>query len=223
MNLLNLPRSTIVNRNIPKNAFDKHTNTRQKRVLTDTVSKISWVNKISPETVNLPANDIHEIQVFEILLKEQKDIATVLQVIDKAIPYHIIFVQFFQEQISISASKKHPHPTSEDNAVIDWTFCSGWRSRQNLDCQLNLKKSIDYIFSDLCAQLSGYMIDREASIEDIIARDQKIYYLRKDIDLLKTSIRKSPQFNLTVELNLELKHKESQLRAIVETKAYRNE
>ena len=219
MSLLNLPRSTIVNRNIPKNAFDKFTNARQKRVLTEVVSKITWSNKISPETVNLPAKESFEIQVFEVLLKEQKDVSTVLTVIDKAIPYHIIFVLLFHDQVFLSVSKKHPHPTSEDTAVIDWTFCSGWQLRHNFSYQLNLKKSIDFIFSDLCKQLSGYRKNTDESLETIIARDQQIFHLRKDIDKLKTSIRKSQQFNLTVELNLELKHKEILLRDLVETKA----
>jgi hypothetical protein len=52
--------------------------------------------------VNLEAKDINEIQVFRIELKAKEDIKTVLDIIDKSIPYNIIFVVQFESSVYIS-------------------------------------------------------------------------------------------------------------------------
>ena len=54
----------------------------------------------------------------------KKFIEKLLEIIDKSIPYHIIFVLNFEDQVKISVAQKHLHPTNENNAVIDWTFKS---------------------------------------------------------------------------------------------------
>ena len=113
MYLFNLPYTTVVNRVIPKNAFDKYANTKQRRLFTDRALGVTWTHKISPYTVNLEAREIREIQVFEIELKFREDMKTILDIIDKAIPYHIIFIPAFTGEAYISLSVKHPHPGDE--------------------------------------------------------------------------------------------------------------
>jgi hypothetical protein len=92
MEYFNLPANTIVQRVVPKNSFDSFTNTKQKEMFTKEIAKIVWSNSISAGTINLQGKDISEIQIFTIELKGQKEIKTVLDIIDKVIPYHIIFV-----------------------------------------------------------------------------------------------------------------------------------
>ena len=90
MDLFSLPHTAAVNRIIPKNAFDEYANTKQKRQFTDLISRIIWTYKLSPATINLEALEIKEIQIFEIELKIREDIGTILELIDKSIPYHIV-------------------------------------------------------------------------------------------------------------------------------------
>lgn len=118
-----------------KNAFDPHTNTRQRKLLKDKVQRITWVNKLSSETINLHGKDIREIQIFKIELKIREKIDSVLDIVDKAIPYHLIFWVQHEDSAYISVSAKHPHPVNDDNAVIDWTFRSGWFDLAN--CPIN--------------------------------------------------------------------------------------
>lgn len=65
--MFNLPKSTEVNKFIPKNAFDTYTNAKQKKLIAEKISRITWNNKISFETVNLRGSSIEEIQLFEIV------------------------------------------------------------------------------------------------------------------------------------------------------------
>ena len=96
MSFFNLPKQTQVNKSIPKKTFDSYINSKQKKLFIDIIDKIKWTNKLSTETINLEGKEISEIQVFEIILRRKEDIEKLLEIIDKSIPYHIIFVLTFR-------------------------------------------------------------------------------------------------------------------------------
>src|ERR1700761_3638040 len=149
MRLSALPASTLVNRIIPKNAFDGFTNNRQKQLFSSQIERIRWTNKLSLETINLAGKIIKEIQVFEITLRSEVNIHTLLDVIDKAIPYPIIFQIQFGDKYQLRATSKHLNPLNENTAVIDWTFGSEWTSASD-KLSLPLEKTLDHIFFEAC-------------------------------------------------------------------------
>jgi len=204
MSYFNLPISTNVNRFIPKNAFDAFTNAKQKKKFTDIIDKITWLNKLSKETINLTGKEVQELQIFEIKLKEECYPKDLLDIIDKSIPYQIIFVLSYQDAILISTSKKHNHPLNQDNAVVDWSFSTQWLISNENCYQLNLKISIDFVYADFCSQLSNYTQEQK-DITKIIDYDKNIKGLKKQIAELKKAIRAEKQFKKKVELNIQLK------------------
>jgi hypothetical protein len=211
MNYFNLPDSTFVKRIIPKNAFDDYTNTRQKKEFAKVVEKIRWLNKISKETINLEFNEIQEIQIFEIELREKKEIPKLLEVIEKAIPYHIIFLVHYKDEAYISTTKKHPNPLDENKSVIDWTFKSDWFKLSESKYILELRKNIDFVYKTFCLKISGAKLPEETPIAELINNQEKIKTLKNEIDSLKSQIAKEKQFNKKVELNLKLKEVENNL------------
>lgn len=215
MDYFSLPETTRVRRIIPKNTFDSYTNSQQKKLFSDKIARITWMQKISKETVNLPSNEISEIQVFKIELKVKEDISAILAIIDKAIPYHIVFIVEHGDEIYISASKKHSNPGNENTSVIDWTFKSEWFLATESKCRLRLKQNIDAVFKDICIQL----LDRDdlvnRSMDSIINAQQQIDALQREISRIKSSITNSRQFNRKVELNLLLKEKELKLKELI--------
>src|SRR5665811_603852 len=126
MGLFQLPPATQVNRIIPKNAFDKYTDSKEKREFIGKVEKIRWLHKISPDTTNLSFKAVAELQIFELSLRLKDEIPDLVKIIDRSIPYPIIFILTFGEELRLSISKKHQHPTNEDNSVLDWSFTSPW-------------------------------------------------------------------------------------------------
>ena len=214
MDFFNLPSRTKVGRVVPKNAFDEYTNTKQKKQFTDGIQRITWTHKLSSETVNLEAKDIKEIQVFKVELKEQTDILKILEIINKAIPYHIVFWVEFKEQAYISTAAKHPHPTNEDISVVDWTFASDWFNMAITPFQFNLKGSLDTVFKDLCVQLTGKPDLSKKSMDSILQNQQEIDQLKKEVAKLKSAISRSKQFNEKVDLNLKLKEAEKKMKKI---------
>ena len=214
MELFNLPIRTKVGRVIPKNAFDEYTNTKQKKEFTDYIQRITWTNKLSKDTINLDGRDVQEIQVFKVELKLKTDITKVLEIINKAIPYHIVFWVEFNNHAYITTAAKHPHPTNDNISVIDWTFTSDWFEKNKNSYMLNLTGSLDSVFKDLCVQLTGKADLSEKPMDLILENQQEVDRLQKEIARLEAAISRSKQFNKKVELNLRLRKAEKELREI---------
>lgn len=214
MELFSLPHTAKVNRVIPKNAFDSYTTAKQKKLFTELISRITWTHKLSPDTINLEAKDIKEVQIFKVELKVKQDIQTVLDIIDKSIPYSIIFVVEYASMIYLSTSSKHTHPINEDNAVIDWTFKTEWFKPSENKYTLQLKKSIDTVYYDFCRQLSSMSEHLQMSFKQLIEYQQQKKLLEKEIVKIRDKIKLCNQFNLKVELNISLKQKLSILKSL---------
>lgn len=201
MQIFDLPKHTNINKVIPKNSFDKYTNTKQKKLFVDVVERIKWMHKLSKESINLSGRDVLEIQIFEIELRKKEKIAVLLDLMDKSISYQIIFILRFKGEFLISASQKHPHPTNDNQAVIDWSFRSEWMPENRNPFSLNLKGSLDDIFNDLCFQISG---KEKMSISELIQHEAEIKRLSDESARIESAMKKAKQFNEKVELNLRL-------------------
>lgn len=215
MDLFSLPHTTKINRVIPKNAFDSYTTSKQKKLFAELVARITWTHKLSPDTINLEARGIKEIQIFRVELKVKQEIQAILDIIDKSIPYNIIFVIEYESMICISTSSKHPHPTNRNYAVIDWTFKTDWFHFSQNKYTLRLKKSIDAVYHDFCIQLSGKSTMVNKPLQDLIVFMRKVDELKKEIVKIKLAIASSKQFKHKVDLNIQLKDKENELNSLL--------
>ena len=100
--MLHLPRSTEFNRRIPKQKFYENLSVTPalKRVFVEQIKTIYWRNKIAASTMNLAAGGaVTELEVFELQLNQQSLDEAVLKLIDKEIPYHILFLLSFEGKV----------------------------------------------------------------------------------------------------------------------------
>lgn len=211
MSFFQLPIQTKKDKSIPKNAFYEYATTKQKQLFVDVVDKIRWQNKLAPDTINLSGIEVQEIQIFEIQLKQRKNIESVLPIIEKAIPYHIIFVIVFNDEVMLYTSQKHAHPVNENNAVVDWVFKTGWFADKKEEYQLNLKVSLDKIFEDFCFKISNNNIASEEDLKSLIEKEQKIQELKNQISKIEAQIKRTKQFNKKQPLNHELNELKKEL------------
>ncbi len=201
--MFDLPESTIVNKVIPKNSFEKYANTSQRKQFAEFVQKIIWLNKLSLETTNLNGIQIKEIQVFLIELKKKQKIDSILSIIDRAIPYPIIFSVSFESTFYCSVSQKHPHPLNEDNAIIDWTFRTDWFDISDKQLTIILKKNLEAVFENFCSQIVQPK-SRISGLNLLADYDKRLKILQKEKERLLIAINTCKQFNKKVELNLKL-------------------
>ena len=199
MSFFQLPIQTKKDKSIPKNAFYEYATSKQKQLFVDVVDKIRWQNKLAPDTINLSGVEVQEIQIFEIQLKQKKNIESVLPIIEKAIPYHIIFIIVFNDEVMLCTSQKHAHPVNENNAVVDWVFKTDWFVDKKEEYQLDLKVSLDNIFEDFCFKISNN--SNLASEEDL-----------KSLIELEAQIKRTKQFKKKQPLNSKLNTLKSELK-----------
>jgi|ERR1035437_121134 hypothetical protein len=214
MDFLNLPHRTRVQKVVPKNAFDWFTNTKQKKLFADKVHRITWTHKLSEDTLNLESKEIKEIQVFRVELKVKEEIQSLLDIIDKAIPYNIIFFVDYDDCMYISTSVKRHHAINATLSVIDWTFRSGWLSTSENNYHIVLKNSLDAVYKDFCVKLTGKPKLLSRSLSEIVKNQQEIKAIKNEIERLKSQITKCKQFNEKVEMNLAIKEKERALKEL---------
>jgi hypothetical protein len=169
MKVFDLPYSTEVNKVIPKNAFETYSSPKQKKQFTELVQKITWLNKLSVETTNLNSIEIKEIQIFHFELKSKQKIDSLITVVDKAIPYPIVFIISIENEYYISTSKKHLHPLNHDNAIVDWRFESEWFIKGKSKFEFNLKRNLDEVFFDFCNQLVSPSKQILKTVDDVVA------------------------------------------------------
>ena len=215
MEIFALPERARVNKVVPKNAFDSYATPKQKKLFSSLIARITWLYKLSPETVNLEGRDVKELQIFKVELKLKDDPQSLLNLIDKSIPYNIIFIVEHNEEIFVSTSAKHLHPLNEDNAVIDWTFKTDWISHSLFKYELPLRKSLDSVYQDFCIQLAGKPELSRKTLADLVQFKIQTTALEREIERLKTSIKNCKQFNQKVEYNLLLKEKEEELKRLI--------
>ena len=203
----NLPKSAFVNKFIAKTKFyDKvHLSTRLQNEFIRIIQRITWQYKLAEETIGISKTEnVTEIQVFEIELKKQKIPLNALKIIDKTIPYQILYVLVYKENIAYGISLK------ENNQVKNYYF-SGWNEETDFDFTgITLEK----VYQKLIKCFIASEAREKEDFEEIIKTHNAIRTLEKDILSLESKIKREKQFNRKVELNKTLLEKKRQLKSI---------
>ncbi len=209
MTYFNLPESTIVDRFIPKSKFfEKATvNSKLKQEFTDGIKRITWAYKLSEHTVNIVGTEnIEELHIFHIELKNREIPKKVLQIIDKTIPYAILYIFEYESDRAYGMTVK------EDSSRR--YYFSDWNPDMVFDFTGN---TIEHIYQKIIKQFISRKIDTDISNEnfaEIVERDKLRDILSRDISALQSKIKKEKQFNKQIILNQELQKKKVELGSI---------
>lgn len=245
MKLITWPRAAYFGRAIPKNKIYEHAgaNTALKDLFVQQVEQIIWDYKLAPETINIPADaKTSEIQVFRINLKSSHLDHKVLQAIDKAIPFSILFELSYHDQIKLAAAYKRRSESDSTRWVIGRYFESGWQpddaEREPLPIARNLSALYEQLLSPLVDASRtvedrprsvdhvqeappAYNINRpdgpetkKLSLEQRIALAESIEAKQKEIAKIRSRLNREKQFNKRVAINAELRDAKEKLQAL---------
>ena len=189
--MLELPKTCIVNKFIPKSLFYKKVNmaTSVKKEFTSLVEKITWLYKIAPDTLGVnKTNDIEELEIFEIQLKQKKLPKNVIKVITKAVSYKILFIIRYKSDFCYSIR-------------VEKSYYSEWNENIEFDFNYN---NLNSIYESIVKKIIKEETNNQ-SLQKIILINTKKQELEKQITQLKRNISQEKQFNRKVELNQELR------------------
>ena len=212
--MLGLPKTSEFNKRIPKEKFYENLTVTPtvKKCFIDQIKVIYWRNKIAATTTNLaPGTTVTEIEVFEVRLKTNVLDEAVLRQIDKEIPYHIIFLLEYDGQYQAWTAYKEA-ATGSTAFKVNKYYHTDWMTEAELPLKLD-GLNLDAVYENFVYQIAGDALQagESESLQDAVARDERIKKLQKQIDALQAKIRKEKQLNVQMKLNAELKRLKKEL------------
>lgn len=143
-----------VNRIVAKEKFYNGIDYKTKMLFQNEIARIIWEYKLAPETVNLPAKKWPEVEVFRIELKNYEIPMKVLQVIDAAIPYPILFVVVKGTATKVVMSYKEQSRKNENVTKVDTYFETDWNDARLGGIKID-GLDIDTVYENLLRQVAG--------------------------------------------------------------------
>ena len=208
------PKSTKLVKNIPKNTFYERADMTPsvKRKFVDYVVSIYLAHKLSKDTLNIkPTKNVEEIFVFEIKLKEIKyldKIEDILSVIDKSVPYPILFVILVDnKKVMYKIAYKQRNKVDGDKSVIDV-----YLSLDELELNKKIFNSLNLeIFYERLLRLflEGY---DKLDIAEAIYKYKNKLALTKELEMLEKKVIQEKQPDRQYELHKQIKSIKKELK-----------
>ena len=199
--MLGLPKTTEMSKQLPKNAIYAkfQMNTAAKEKIDADISRITIVNEIAPNKVNIPAGDeVKSLFVLLVSLKrkefEEKTIAT----LSKLIPQNILFVLECgnESKLAIYHSK---------------LMQTEWKPTEEQRIELQ-GLNLDKVWENIIKSLELGVWNEELSLDENLALHQKQDKLKKEIDKLEKQARAEKQPKKKFELAGKVKKLKEELK-----------
>ena len=215
-NILKFPQATIVDKNVPKNAFYKRADSAHsawmKQFLTDEFENITWLYKLHPSTLNVEDGEkVHEIDVFVCTMKHDHYSINPFCALDDLLPRHTMFIVRYGESTDLLMQHKVMSVVVGEEK---WT-----RGKTELQRNVDLGhisfsiegQSMDKVYGNLLGQVSGLKTRSEEDYKTAVELRRKIENTQKQILSLQKQIRSEKQFNLQMEMNAEARQLKKEL------------
>jgi len=215
--LFEYPAKAKFGRTVPKSKLYENAkiNTKLKDKFVKQIDKIVWQYKLAPETTNLGATDnVPEIQVFAIYLKGDEIDDVLLQIIDKAINFPIIFQLYKSDQIKVKSAYKRPSASANNKWVIEAYFESAWLDKNTEKQPLPQALDLSGLYEQILQSFMPVEITNTQTSQTLDQQVDKIKQIesaQKQLDKLQVKLTKEKQFGRKADINKQLKIKQKQL------------
>lgn len=199
--MLSIPNSCKVNKILPKKTFYNKVgiNSNIKDVFINQIDKITWLHKISFETIGMPkTKEVEEIEIFQIDIKEKIIPSSIIKSITKNISYPILFVIKYGDNYCYAIR------------VEDNIYNTNWNEEISIDYNAI---SLEVLYQNIVKSI----IKEQASYKDfntLITNKSKQLELEKRLNMLENKLKQEKQFNRKVELNQEIRKIKEEYNAI---------
>jgi hypothetical protein len=213
--VLGLPKTTEFNKRIPKQKFYENLSVTPavKKAITEQIKTIYWRNKLAATTSNLaPGERVTEIEVFEVKLTSPDLDENVLRLIDREIPYHILFLLEYDGQYQAAMGYKEAAGSGKAAFKVDRYYRTEWLPEEELPLCLE-GLTIDAVYESFIRQIAGDGLSggKNTSLKDSVEQQKQREQLEKQIASLETKMKKEKQLNRKMELKAQIKKLQSGL------------
>ena len=221
---LNIPPSCSVGNTIFKKLFYDNTDLSRAdtELFTDNVDKITWVYCLKPETINIKiykddVREYPEIEVVEVTLAQDKKVKRIAEIIMRTIPYPMFLVFRLEDKAQLYVAHQRISQSDSSKNTLDDIISTAWLSEdsalfEKLDIRQMRFTNYHTLYSDIVDAISIFnasgLIRTETQLtgEQARALTEQVEQLEQQIASLRAQLKKETQFNLRVELNVEIKN-----------------
>ena len=200
--MLDFPQKTLFNKPIPKAKFYEKLPVTQavKNCFVNEIAGIVWRNKLSAETLNVQLGSrVQELEVIEITLKGEALNDSVLKVIDRGIPYQLLFLLKRGEEYQLCMGYKE----TETSAVKEY-FTTDWMPFEALPLQIT-GLTLDEVCDNFIRQIHGSLQTKvNADLKTELAKSKEQEKLQKRIAQLEKKLLTEKQFKKQMAIRAEL-------------------
>ena len=223
---LKFPDSCFIDNTIYKKLFYENADlsTSDKSLFTDTISKITWLYCLKPETINIPVykdevRDYPEIEIIEVLITKDYKLNRIVEIIMRTIPYPMVLIFKLEDKRQFYVAHQRTSQSDSSKNTIEEFIATDWlESDSALFAKLDIKKmrftNFFALYSDIVDSISIYNLSTIIPTDDNItgaeARElsAQIKVIEQEITSLRAKLKKESQFNRKMELNIEIKRLE---------------
>lgn len=207
--MLDLPTSTALNKRIPKQKFYEHSDIRPalKKIFSEQVKSIHWRNKIAPDVLILAAGkEVEELEVFELRLTDAQIDEAVLRLIDRAIPYHILFLLIWEDRMRLAIAYKETPAEKSAGVRVERYYYTDWMPVGEVALRLE-GLSMDAVYENLVRRIAGGVLGdaRTSTLRESVAEQSRRERIEKQIAALEAKIRREKQPKKKFELVAQLR------------------
>lgn len=192
--MLGLPKATEMSKQLTKKLIYAkfQMNTAEREKIDSDISKITIVNKIAQDNVNISeGDDVKNFFVLLVSLKRKEFDEKTIATLSKLIPQNILFVLEYEGQSKLAIYYTKLMQT-------DWKPTE----EQKIELQgLNLDK----VWENIVVQVGGVDIEHGNTLDEQIEVDEKRQKLQKEIAKLEKQARKETQSKKKFEIFQQIK------------------
>lgn len=187
--MLGLPKTTEMSKQLPKKAiYTKfQMNTAAKAKMDADISRITIVNEIAPNKVNIPAGeDVKSFFVLHVSLKKKEYDEKTIATLSKLIPQNILFVLEYENESRLAIYHTKVMQTE-------------WKPTENQQIELQ-GLNLDTVWENIVKSLECGVWNEELSLDENLALHEQQEKLQKQITKLEKQARTERQPKKKFEL-----------------------
>lgn len=240
---MNIPKECEVGNTIFKKLFYENANmsTKDKEIFTNHIDKIFWKYSFKEENLNIKSYkteelDYEEIDLIEVVLKEDKKYKRIAEIIQNNIPYPLILVFIKGDKIILNGAYKRINKADVSKNTVKEYIYTPWISLLSLQDDdekflqsLNIRKfSFINIYKFYCSFIDKINIFNAANItgnfdnlknkdiEEINTLNTEIENLNMKIKKLREDLKREQHFNKRLDINIKIKNTELKRNNLIE-------
>ena len=207
--MIEFPKSTFYNKRIPKQKFYSKLRIagNLEKLFIKEIDSIIWKYKLSSETLNISSGTyVTEIELFEIVLKEQHLSQSIIEFIDREIPYHLVFILKYKDLGQLCISFKEQSKNRQGKFKVDSFYKSPWMKYDELSLEIE-GLDLDKVYENFLIQVSdgNLEIEEHSNVKEAVKKAKEKEKLVAYIKKLENMIKNEKQFKHQVNLMRELR------------------